>query len=105
MIYLVILLTILVGILGYLTYINFRKAEQLEQYCEAYVRFISALYFRVVDTRDKLKEVDRLGAFRADDEVGFTFKEIDNLVDDLYNFITKYVNSKDNEDQEQEIEQ
>ncbi len=105
MIYLVIFLTILVGILGYLTYINFRKAEQLEQYCEAYVRFISALYFRVADTRDKLKEVDRLGAFKADDEVGFTFKEIDNLVDDLYTFITKYVNSKDDQNPDQEVQQ
>jgi hypothetical protein len=100
MIILVILLSIAVVILGYLTYINFRKAEQLEQYCEAYVRFVSALYFRVSDTRDKLKEVDRLGAFRADDEVGFTFKEIDSLVDDLYTFITKYVNTDPDKDQE-----
>jgi regulator of sigma D len=104
MIIAIIILTILVGILGYLTYINFRKAEQLEQYCEAYVHFISALYFRVADTRDKLKEVDRLGAFKADDEVGFAFKEIDNLVDDLYTFITKYVNSKDNQNTEQKVE-
>jgi len=100
MIILVIILTVAVGILGYLTYINFRKAEQLEQYCEAYVRFVSALYFRVSDTRDKLKEVDRLGAFRADDEVGFTFKEMDALVDDLYTFITKYVNTDPDKDQE-----
>lgn len=92
MIILVILLTILVGVLGYLLYINFRKAEIAENYCEAYVRFISALYFRFNETRDKMKEIDRLGAFQADDEVGSVFKEMDSSIDDLYDFITRYVN-------------
>ena len=39
-----------------------------------------------------MKEVDRLGAFRADDEVGSIFKELDGSIDDLYDFITRYVN-------------
>lgn len=105
MIIAIIILSTLVAIFGYLTYINFRKAEQLEQYCEAYIRFVSALYFRVTDTRDKLKEVDRLGAFRADDEVGFTFKEIDSLVEDLFTFITKYVNTEQDRDASEEGKQ
>lgn len=92
MVVLVILLTLLVGVLSYLLYINFRKAEIAENYCEAYVRFISALYFRFNETRDKMKEIDRLGAFQADDEVGSIFKEMDSSIDDLYDFITRYVN-------------
>lgn len=104
MIYLVIFLTLLVGVLGYLLYINFRKAERIEQYCEAYVRFISVLFFRVKDARDKMKEVDRLGAFQADDEVGFIFKELDQLTDDLYQFMLKYVNAEDNETKSEEGE-
>lgn len=104
MIYLVIFLTLLVGVLGYLLYINFRKAERIEQYCEAYVRFVSVLFFRVRDARDKMKEVDRLGAFQADDEVGFIFKELDQLTEDLYKFMLKYVNTEDSKAENEEGE-
>lgn len=94
----VVFLLILVGILGYLTYINYKRAEKAEDYCEAYVRFISALYFRFYDTRDRMKEIDRLGAFQADDEVGVIFRELDESIENLYDFITKYVNTETEED-------
>lgn len=93
----IIVLSILVGILGYLLYVNFRRAEKAEDYCEAYIRFTSALFFRFRSTRDKMKEIDRLGAFQADDEVGSIFKQLDESVDDLYEFITKYVNTETQE--------
>jgi regulator of sigma D len=96
------LLTVLVGILVYLLYINFRKLERTEQYAEAYVKFISALYFRFYETREHMKEVDRRGAFQSDDEVGFVFKELDQSIDDLYEFITKYVNTETEEDKKAE---
>ena len=64
------------------------------------MRFISALFFRFTETRDKIQEVDRLGAFKADDEVGFIFKEIDQSIDDLYKFITKYVNTAEDKEDE-----
>lgn len=92
----------LVGILGYLLYINFKKLERTEGYCEAYVKFISALYFRFYETREHMKEVDRNGAFQSDDEVGFVFKELDLSIDDLYEFITKYVNTETEEDKKAE---
>jgi regulator of sigma D len=100
MIYLVIGLSALVGLLGYLVYINYRRAEKVTEYCEAYVRFVSALYFKFYDTRQRMKEVDRLGAFQADDEVGVIFKELDSSIDDLYEFITKYVNTEKEKDKE-----
>ena len=100
MIYVIVFLTLLSGFLGYLVYVNYTKAEKTAAYCEAYVRFVSALYFKFVNTRDRMKEIDRLGAFQADDEVGFIFKELDESVDNLYEFITKYINA--GEDQENE---
>jgi len=99
MIILVIFLSILVLFLGYLLYINFRRAERAEDYCEAYVRFVSALYFQFRATRDQMKEIDRLGAFQADDEVGAVFKELDQTIEDLHEFITRYVNTETQEDQ------
>ena len=79
-------------------YINYKRANKAEEYCEAYVRFVSALYFKFIDTREKMKEIDRLGAFQADDEVGTTFRALDEIIDTLYDFITKYVNNQTEED-------
>jgi regulator of sigma D len=97
MIVLVIFLLLIIAFLSYLLYINFRRAERAEEYCEAYVRFVSALFFQFQATRDHMKEVDRLGAFQADDEVGSVFKELDNSIENLYEFITKYVNTETEE--------
>ena len=105
MIWILILCILLIGGLSYLLYINSRKVDKLELFCEAYVSFISAMYFRVKDVQDRLQEVDRLGAFKADDEVGFVFTEINSAVEDLHAFITKYVNAGNQTKEDQEEEQ
>lgn len=93
-----LILLCLVAFLSYLLYINYKRANKAEEYCEVYVRFVSALYFKFIDTREKMKEIDRLGAFQADDEVGTTFRALDETIDTLYEFITKYVNNQTEED-------
>ena len=97
MIIAIVILSILVALLGYLLYINYRRAERATDYCETYVRFVSAIYFRFLETRDNMKQLDRLGAFQADDEVGAIFKDMDESIDNLYAFITKYVNREETE--------
>lgn len=94
MIVVFIILITLVALLGYLLYVNYKRAEIATKYCEAYVQFISTLYYRFIQTRDKMKEIDRIGSFKADDEVGVIFTEIDESIDNLYEFITKYVNTE-----------
>lgn len=100
MIYIIILLTVLVALLGYLVYINYLRAELAIKHCEAYVQFISTLFFKFQSTRERMKEIDRLGAFQADDEVGTIFKDMDESIDSLYEFITKYVNRQEDEKNE-----
>lgn len=103
MIYLIItMLALSVGLLGYLLYINVKKYNKLYIYTEAYATFISALYFKIADNRDKMKEVDKRGSFAADDEVGFIFKELDASVDEIYEFITHYVNGPNNDTSKKE---
>ena len=97
MIVLVIILIVLVALLGYLLYINYKRAEIATKYCEAYVQFISTLYYKFTQTRDGMKEIDRIGSFKADDEVGVIFTDIDESIDNLYEFITKYVNANQTE--------
>lgn len=101
LIILVVFLAISVGVLGYLVYVNYTKAERIARYCEAYVQFISALYIQFYQTREHMKSIDRLGAFQADDEVGVIFKELDQSIDDLHEFITKYVNTADDSKEEE----
>lgn len=101
----IIIIAILIALvlfLSYLLYINFQRAERAEEYCEAYIRFVSALFFKFQDTREHMKQIDRLGAFQADDEVGSIFKELDESIDNLYEFITKYVNTENKEDKKTE---
>lgn len=91
------ILVLLIALLSYLLYINYRRAESAEQYCEAYIKFVSIMFLKFKATRDHMKEIDRLGAFQADDEVGSIFREMDESIKDLYDFITKYVNTESEE--------
>ena len=95
MIVLVIILIALVALLGYLLYINYKRAEIATKYCEAYVQFISTLYYKFTQTRDRMKEIDRIGSFKADDEVGVTFTYLKEQVNDLDEFIKKYVEAEE----------
>lgn len=92
--FLLVIALLAASVLGYLVYVQVRKLQYVQRYCEAYIQLISALYFQVNNMKDRLKEVDRLGSFKADDEVGFVFEEIDHMVEDLHTFITKYVNAE-----------
>jgi hypothetical protein len=39
------------------------------------------------DANKKLKEIDYKGSFESDDEVGFFFKELKNIQDDINKFL------------------
>ena len=41
----------------------------------------------------RMKEVDRLGSFEADDETGFIFQEIKGKAEELNDFVKKYINN------------
>jgi hypothetical protein len=96
----IIFLLLVVGLLSYLLYISEKKLNTAVMYCEAYVRFINAVFFKVSDTKDRMKEIDRLGAFQADDEVGVIFKNLDECTTELFEFIKSYVNVADDETKE-----
>lgn len=89
-------------LLGYLTWVNFAKLEKLTEhvnqvtaYNEACIQFIGSLFFKFKEAQIKMQEVDRLGAFASDDQVGFAFKDIQSAIDEVYDYITKYVNEEE----------
>jgi hypothetical protein len=67
-----------------------RKVETLEDYVKDledsnldYYTFFSNLKSKVRESYSRMKNIDRLGSFEADDETGFIFKELKDIVDQL----------------------
>ncbi len=99
----VITLSVLLAVAIWLLIIQFRKSEKLMAYLELYVRMLSVIALRTNRAYKRMKDVDRLGSFEADDETGFIFKEIKEATTDLDEFVKKYI-SNDAEEKENEKE-
>jgi hypothetical protein len=91
MIYLVIILSIIVVVLGYSTFNLLRKNEKQEDILAGYLNYLDKIS-RVIEVSDKrLKDIDARGTFKSDDEVGFFFQAIKQLQDILNEFqLRKY---------------
>ncbi len=99
MIYALVFFILTTVILAYLSYVNYIKYNKALKYTEAYVLFVSSLWYRFTDTKKKMDEIDRRGSFKSDDEVGHTFTALQECIDELYEFITKYVNKEEAKEQ------
>ena len=88
----VIILSVVLGI-SILFNINLlRKLEANEDYVSdlensntEYYTFFDSLKKRMNQSNSKLKQLDRLGSFEADDEIGFIFKELKDMIEKLNN--------------------
>ena len=63
-----------------------RKVEMMEDYVKDledsnlnYYTFFSNLKSKVRESYSRMKNIDRLGSFEADDETGFIFKELNSF--------------------------
>ena len=66
-----------------------RRNNALEKAVAQQREYIDAISIIVNNSDQKLKELDTLGAFQADDEVGVFFqnlREIQNIINDFNNF-------------------
>ena len=57
--------------------------EELENSNAEYYNFFTKLKTQVGESNSKIKQLDRLGSFEADDETGFIFKEMKEIFDSL----------------------
>ena len=87
---LVTALLILLSFCGYVIFNLMRKVEMYEEIADTQDKYIKQLehwynYFnqKVSEQSTRLKAIDRNGAFSSDDEVGFVFKEIQQIIDEL----------------------
>tara|TARA_R100000908_G_C3681827_1_gene100063 strand:+ start:388 stop:672 length:285 start_codon:yes stop_codon:yes gene_type:complete len=86
----IIILSILLIVSIFVNINQLRKQESQSEYIEdlensntEYYNFFQKLKTQIGTSNSKLKQIDRLGSFEADDETGFAFKELKDIYDDL----------------------
>ena len=73
-------------IVGFVIYNLYSKNVKLEEIVQKQNQSLEVTA-QIIDDSDKLiKEVDQLGAFRSDDEVGFFFKALITIQETLNSF-------------------
>jgi hypothetical protein len=79
---------------SYIIYKLIRREEVIEEYYEETIQLVESklinVKLKMEETIDQLSVIDQRGSFEADDEVGFTFKEIKKLNEELLQFILEY---------------
>ena len=98
------ILSVLLATTSWLLYVQLKKASKLEAFLELYVRMLSVIALRTNNAYKRMKDVDRLGSFEADDETGFIFKEIKKSTTDLNEFINKYITNDDSTEEKEKSE-
>lgn len=89
MILAIVILSIIVAVLGFVTLNLLRKQEKAEDILLGYWDYLDKIS-KIIEVSDKkLKEIDHSGHFKSDDEVGFFFESIKQLQDILNDFDVK----------------
>lgn len=57
--------------------------EELTNEIQQYDAFYDDLRSRVNESVTRMRQIDRLGSFEADDETGYVFKELKGIVESL----------------------
>ena len=83
----IILPLLIISILLYIVWNLLRKVEKLEDGIEESDKVIESVATSVDRALARMREVDRVGSFEADDESGFVYKEIQSALDKLNNEI------------------
>lgn len=86
----IIVLSILLLASVYVNINLYKKLDKMEEMAENSVdtlleneKFLTELKNRVLSQQSYLRQLDRIGAFEADDETGYFFKEMKDIVNDI----------------------
>lgn len=92
-----IIVTTLLITASYIIYNLYKKYSVLEETAIDNQEFIMAMRNRVITHRSYLRQIDRSGAFEADDEVGYFFIELKKIINDISSYfdITTELNTDD----------
>jgi len=76
-------------ILGYLIFNLNQKNQKLEQMVIERDNLLRSLASTIEESDRVLQELDKIGAFKSDDEIGFFFKTIQSIQQALNQFTVK----------------
>ena len=96
-----IILSIVVLVLGYTTWTQFRKVESSEEVISNYEVWIDEFIKRIDIMDENLKQIDAKGTFEADDEVGTFFKSLRDLQKRINNFIEETTDGRQTNNEEE----
>jgi hypothetical protein len=69
--------------LGYRAYYLAGKIADAQEYIEELELTNEYMYGKIVQSHDIMKQIDRLGAFEAEDEAGTTFQLLNEVITEL----------------------
>lgn len=79
-----------------------KKYEKLEEMTDNSVdillkneQFLTSLKNRLLSQQSYLKNLDRIGAFEADDETGYFFKELKSIVNDISSYFGENIEDEE----------
>jgi len=81
--YVILVLSLIIIALLYAVWNLVRKYESLEDEMEFSEKYINLAYDSMKKAYDRMKKIDRLGSFEADDESGYIFNEIKTAMEEL----------------------
>ena len=84
-------LIVIVVILGFTTFNLLKKNERQEDILVEYMKYLDKISKVIEVSDERLKKIDSLGRFEADDEVGYFFKSIKKIQNLLNEFKIKKV--------------
>ncbi len=86
MIITIILLSITTIVFGFTTWNLLRKNEATEDVIEEQEQIMSFMATKIDESLSKMKELDKIGSFESDDETGFIFKNLYEIISELENY-------------------
>lgn len=86
MIITIILLSITTIVFGFTTWNLLRKNEATEDAIEEQEQVMSFMATKIDESLSKMKELDKIGSFESDDETGFIFKNLYEIISELENY-------------------
>ena len=78
-----IILTLLILVQVYVIWNLNKKIETYEDVIDDYDTHLEEVTIAVTDMNNKLREIDHRGTFESDDEVGYFFKALTSLIEQL----------------------
>jgi len=75
------------GILSYIVYNLLRKVENYEDVVQDQVQYLQNISNAVGEGQKHLKNLDQKGTFQSDDEVGYFFKQMENVQKELNRYM------------------